>query len=68
MTITLGERIRQARTSAGLTQQEAADRAGIAQSTWAGYESNTRGNTLLDRLGEIARALGVDLGELLIHQ
>lgn len=57
----LGQRIRLHRLAMGWTQEELADRAGIATSTLRLLESSGRGS--LQRLVRVAIALGID-GEL----
>lgn len=59
----LEDRIKEARKSAGLTQQQAAALIGVAKSTWAGYES---GNSTpdIDKLVKIMDTLGVDANYL----
>ncbi|MCP4540267.1 MAG: helix-turn-helix transcriptional regulator [Chloroflexi bacterium] len=60
----IAQSIRQARLSAGITQQYAADRAGISQSFWSEIE---RGVWMLSvqTLLKVAKALGVKPEELL---
>ena len=55
--------LRDARTTAGVSQQELADRLGEPQSFVSKYESGTRRLDLVE-LREIATALGVPLGTL----
>jgi len=60
----LGARIAQARRAQNLTQQQIADRLGIAQQTYAGYEV---GHTRIpaSMLPSLAQDLGVTLDELM---
>jgi transcriptional regulator with XRE-family HTH domain len=60
----LGARIAQARKAQNLTQQQIADRLGIAQQTYAGYEV---GHTRIpaSMLPSLAQDLGVTLDELM---
>lgn len=60
----LGPRLRELRLSAGLSQQQAADAAGIPQSMWSGYERDKRwpGRDMLEAL---ARGVGCEPAELL---
>ena len=60
----LGARIAQARKAQNLTQQQIADRLGIAQQTYAGYEV---GHTRIpaSMLPPLAQDLGVALDELM---
>ncbi len=53
----VGVRIRQARRDADLNQQDAADRIGVSQGTWAGYEQG-KINVPLDTLQRISEILG----------
>lgn len=59
----LEDRIKEARKSNGLTQQQAANMIGVAKSTWAGYES---GNSTpdIDKIVKIMDVLGVDANYL----
>lgn len=56
----LNEKIKNARKSAGLTQQQVADKVGIAKEVYQRYEYGTR-NPRLEKLKAIADACGVDL-------
>jgi len=60
----LGARIAQARKAQNLTQQQIADRLGIAQQTYAGYEV---GHTRIpaSMLPSLAQDLGATLDELM---
>ncbi len=62
--MTLSERIRQMRLSAGLTQAAAATRAGMTQPTWALLESGRR-DPRISSLRRIAKALDVSVAKLL---
>lgn len=62
--MTTGELIRQARISAGLTQKELGERAGIAEPTIGRYELGKL-NPKPSTLKKIAAALGVQWYELL---
>jgi DNA-binding Xre family transcriptional regulator len=57
-------RLRELRTERGLSQQEVADRAGMATSTLSRLESGAR-RLAIDHLQPLAGALGVEVGELL---
>jgi transcriptional regulator with XRE-family HTH domain len=57
-------RLRALRAERGLSQQEVAERAGMAASTLSRLESGAR-RLALDHLTPLARALGVEVGELL---
>ena len=61
--IKIGRRIRDARTDAGMTQQELADRACISRASVANLE---RGNQemAVTRLALLARILGLKLEDL----
>jgi transcriptional regulator with XRE-family HTH domain len=52
--------LREARERAGLTQQQLAERSGIAQSTISAYESGKR-EPGVDALGRLLRAAGYEL-------
>jgi transcriptional regulator with XRE-family HTH domain len=60
----LAAKLRAARETAGLSQQQAADRAGLYQATIARYETDERVPTL-GALYKLAVAYGVDVCELL---
>jgi transcriptional regulator with XRE-family HTH domain len=57
-------RLRVLRAERGLSQEEVADRAGMAASTLSRLESGAR-RLALDHLTPLAQALGVEVGELL---
>jgi transcriptional regulator with XRE-family HTH domain len=59
-----GEKIRELRQSKGLSQEELAFRAGVHRNYLGGIERGER-NPALDNMAAIAKALGVDLSELL---
>jgi transcriptional regulator with XRE-family HTH domain len=59
-------RIRQLRLQAGLTLQQAADKAGLTnRQKWARLEAGGVPDPQISTLERIARALGVSVGELL---
>lgn len=58
--VTAGELLRQARSSAGLTQREVARRAGVSQSVIAAYETDTR-EPALSTLAALVEATGLTL-------
>lgn len=60
----LGERIRLARTSIGLSQEALAERAGLHRTYVSSVERGERNPTLATLL-KLGEALGVDLGDLL---
>ncbi len=60
-----GERLRTLRQRAGLSLAQAGERAGIARTHWHNYESGERSNPTLAVMGAMARALDVELSELL---
>lgn len=62
--MTIGERIRQVRKQAGLTQQDVADKARIAVNSVRNYESGKR-EPNISQLQGIAFAVGVSLSEIL---
>jgi len=57
-------RLKALRTAAGLTQAQLADKAGVRQATVSELESG-KGRRLLVVMDKLARALGVEPGELL---
>ena len=59
----MARRLRELREDRGLTIQNVADRAGLAISTVSKIERNLMAPTY-DRFARLARALGVDVGEL----
>lgn len=59
------ERIRNIRKAAGLTAQEAAEKAGIHPVTWSDIERGKNANPTLDTLKRMAAALGVRLTDFL---
>jgi len=58
-----GEKVRKLRRARGLSQEELAFRAGIHRNYLGGIERGER-NPALDNIAAIAKALGVDLSEL----
>lgn len=58
----VGTRIRQAREAAGLTQEQAAEAAGMDPRCWRRLE-NGEINPTLSTLARVAGALGIDLLE-----
>lgn len=59
-----GDALRQARLKANLTQDEAADLAGVARSKWSYYEWGRKNLSLLTA-ERLAIAVGVDLAKLI---
>jgi transcriptional regulator with XRE-family HTH domain len=59
-----GEKVRELRRARGLSQEELAFRAGIHRNYLGGIERGER-NPALDNISAIAKALGVNLSELL---
>ena len=64
---TLGQRIRRLRNAAGLSQDALAREAGIGRVTLVRLEKGEQ-TPRYKTLGAIARALGVDVSELLVEQ
>ncbi len=58
-----GGAVRRARTAAGLTQEELADRSGLDRSYIGGVERGDR-NPTLNVIEKIAKGLGLTLAEL----
>ena len=65
--MTTGEKIKQARKRAGITQQQLADRLGISYVVISQYENNKR-NPKVDTIYKIASALEIDVSALLSDQ
>lgn len=63
----IGERIKNARTGAGMSQAELADKAGLSQSMISRIEQGQR-DTPLSTFRRIAEALGLDPAALLQDQ
>ncbi|EDX80493.1 Helix-turn-helix domain protein [Brevundimonas sp. BAL3] len=63
----LGEALKRLRQRAGLSQEQAAERAEIVEITWRRYEKGVRGVTL-DKLIGLAMAIGFDRDALLMEQ
>lgn len=61
------ERMRQRRVQLGLTQEEAARRAGIARTSWANIETSARNPRLSVAIG-IKRALEYDGDDIFFSQ
>lgn len=61
----LGQRIKQARKDAGLTQQDLASKAGISYSTMAKLEQGSIEHPSATTLVKLAKAMGTDVGHLL---
>lgn len=57
--------IRAARESLGLTQQQAADAAGIARPNWARLEAGNRPDPQLSTVEAVAEAIGVRVESIL---
>lgn len=60
-----GERLRELRERAGLSLSEAGEAAGLQRQHWSAYETGKRPNPTLAVMGAMARALDVELAELL---
>jgi transcriptional regulator with XRE-family HTH domain len=65
--VDVGLAIRSAREAAGLTQQALAASSQLQRSYVAGVEIGSRNVSVLN-LARIARALGLDVGELLVRR
>ncbi|WP_193101684.1 helix-turn-helix domain-containing protein [Burkholderia sp. Z1] len=57
----VGEMLREARRTAGLSQQELAERAGVARTTVARMETLARGDMSVSALVRLLEAAGYDL-------
>ena len=60
----LGEKVEKARTKAGFTQEELANKAGFHRTYIAGIETGRR-NISVKSLEKIAKALGIETNNLL---
>ncbi|MEK7144151.1 MAG: helix-turn-helix transcriptional regulator [Patescibacteria group bacterium] len=60
----LGEKVEKARTKAGFTQEELANKAGLHRTYIAGIETGRR-NISVKSLEKIAKALGIETNNLL---
>jgi transcriptional regulator with XRE-family HTH domain len=58
-------KMRELRESKGLTQVDAAAKAGMTVSRWNDVESGRKANVTIDTLSTIAAALGCDARDLL---
>ncbi|MCO3072300.1 helix-turn-helix transcriptional regulator [Pseudomonas aeruginosa] len=67
VTMAIGENIRKARERKGLRQEQVAEMAGIPLSTYKNYEHGKQPPPG-DRLGAIARTLGVSADELVFEE
>jgi transcriptional regulator with XRE-family HTH domain len=63
----MGEALKSLRTTRGLTQQEAADAAGVTRTAWQNYEGGRPVILRTDMQAKLARACGAERGELLMH-
>jgi transcriptional regulator with XRE-family HTH domain len=61
----VGQKIRARRRKLGLTQVEAAKRAGCGQAWWAEIETGTAGSLGIDTLDKVARALETTAAKLI---
>lgn len=61
--VEFGDRLRELRLNAGLTQEQLAERAGLAREYISGAETGRR-NATLTTVYQLAAAIGVDAGEL----
>jgi len=62
--VSLGKSVRTRRESAGLTQEQLGDKAGLDPTYISGIERGVRNPSLLS-IERLARALGVSISELL---
>lgn len=62
--MTIGQLLRQARQSAGMTQAEAAAVSGISQGNISGFESGSLGNPSLNTLLSLSAAYGITVSKL----
>ena len=68
MSPTLRKNIRRIRNAAGLTAQEASERAGMHPVTWSDIERGKNTNPTPKTLEKIAAALGVKLADLFLDE
>ncbi len=57
-------KLKAARLAAGLTQTEAAERAGMQQPVWARLELGGRPDPSISTIGRLAAALGITVSQL----
>lgn len=62
--ISVPYKIKKARLSCHMTQEELAQKAGISRATISSLENGTAKTTTVDTLTKLAKALGVAPGEL----
>lgn len=60
----MGYKVKEARETKGITQQELAERSGISRTIIAGLESGAIENTTVATLSSLARALGVSVMDI----
>jgi transcriptional regulator with XRE-family HTH domain len=61
----IAKRLEELRTERGLTQAELADKAGVRRATVSDWENEQRKRPVFDVLEKLAKALGVEPGDLL---
>ena len=61
----ISQQIKKLREAHGLTQVELADKVGVAQAYVSALENGSRKNPSLDLLRKLAKALKIDVAELL---
>jgi transcriptional regulator with XRE-family HTH domain len=61
-------RLRELRTDRGLSQAQLAERAGLRQSTISELETGTSQSVAFSTLESLAKALGVEPGQLLTRE
>jgi transcriptional regulator with XRE-family HTH domain len=61
----IARRLQQLRVERGLTQAQLADKAGVRRATVTEWEKDERQRPVFDVLEKLAKALGVEPGELL---
>jgi transcriptional regulator with XRE-family HTH domain len=62
------DRMEKLRKAAGLTQKQAAERAGMTQGRWSEIESGKRVEFTVDTLAQIAKGLGCRVSKLFVDQ
>lgn len=62
------EKMKDSREKAGLTQTQAAEKAGVSRQRWNDIESGRKSNIELDTLAAIAKALRCDPCDLLAKE
>ncbi len=63
--MSVGQKIRELRTAAGVTLPDLAEKAGVSKGFLSQLENDEKANVSLDTLAKLSKALGVTVGVLL---